>query len=166
MSFKNKIKLSKKEIAKNPLYFLAFGLGSGFMPFMPGTFGTILGVLVYGIFNYFNWPQVVLLLTIFTGFFLGIYICGKTAKACEYHDHPGIVFDEVIGYLVAMLYVPYGSWVNIILGFILFRIFDIVKPWPIKQIDQTVHGGFGIMLDDILAGVYANIVLHIFLYYV
>ena len=155
--------INKIQIIKNPIHLLAFGLGLGFMPFMPGTFGTLLGVLIYFLNNYyFITPEVVLLILTTI---LGIYICGKTAKDINHHDHPGIVFDEVVGYLVTMLFISFSVF-NIILGFILFRIFDIVKPWPISYCDKKLNGGFGIMFDDILAGIFANIVLRMILLYV
>lgn len=83
---------------------------------------------------------------------LGIYLCGFAAKKLDSHDYPGIVWDEICGFLLAMTGFA-ASWQNILLGFILFRIFDIVKPWPIKWVEQKFSGGLGIMLDDLLAGI-------------
>jgi phosphatidylglycerophosphatase A len=88
------------------------------------------------------------------GFVLGIYICRRTTRDVGVHDHPAIVWDEVIGYLVTMAAVP-ASGLNVLAGFILFRFFDVLKPPPIRAVDQRVHGGFGIMFDDVLAGLYA-----------
>ena len=88
------------------------------------------------------------------GFALGVWICDRTARDLGVHDHPAIVWDEVIGYFVTMITAPPG-WVWIVAGFALFRLFDILKPWPIRWIDRHVHGGVGIMLDDVLAGVFA-----------
>jgi phosphatidylglycerophosphatase A len=85
---------------------------------------------------------------------VGIYLCDKTSKDLGVHDHGGIVWDEFVGYWITMFLAPSG-WVWIILGFIFFRIFDIWKPWPIKWVDKEVHGGVGIMLDDVLAGIMA-----------
>ncbi len=155
--------VTKKQIIKNPVHFLAFGLGLGFLPYMPGTFGTLLGVLIYCLNNYYFSisPSIILIIS----FIMGIYICGRTAKDINHHDHPGIVFDEVVGYFVTMLYIKFNT-LNVVLGFILFRIFDIVKPWPINYIDKKVSGGFGIIIDDILAGIYANLVLRLILFYV
>ena len=155
--------INKTQIIKNLIHLLAFGLGLGFMPFMPGTFGTLLGVLIYFLNNYYLITSEIVLL-IFTTI-LGIYICGKTAKDIKHHDHPGIVFDEVVGYLVTMMFISF-SVLNMMLGFILFRIFDIVKPWPISYCDKKLSGGFGIMFDDILAGIFANLVLRLILLYV
>jgi phosphatidylglycerophosphatase A len=94
---------------------------------------------------------------------LGIYLCGRTARDMGVHDHPGIVWDEFVGFWITMLFVPV-QWYWILAGFALFRLFDIWKPWPIRVVDQKVEGGFGIMLDDVLAGIYALLVLQLLLY--
>jgi phosphatidylglycerophosphatase A len=106
-------------------------------------------------------PGYVLVLVLAAG--LGIYLCGRTARDLGVHDHPGIVWDEFVGFWITMLLVPV-HWVWILAGFVLFRLFDIWKPWPIRLVDRQVHGGFGIMLDDVLAGVYAWLVLQLLLY--
>lgn len=154
-------KVDKIKIIKNPIHFIAFGLGLGFAPIAPGTFGTLLGIFIY-LFNYL-FLSLNSILLIFICCVFGIYICGKTAKDLNYHDHPGIVWDEVVGYLVTMLFLPFDA-LNIVLGFIIFRFFDILKPWPILTIDKKVQGGLGIMLDDLLAGVYANLIMNIIIY--
>jgi len=84
----------------------------------------------------------------------GITICQKAADAVGVHDHPAIVWDEIVGYLITMAFIPF-SWLNVLIGFALFRVFDILKPWPISYFDKHVHGGLGIMFDDILAGAFA-----------
>lgn len=88
------------------------------------------------------------------GAIVGIYFCGVTAKNLQVHDHGGVVWDEIVGYGVTMLWLPF-QWQWMLAGFVLFRVFDILKPWPIRWLDRRVHGGFGIMLDDIVAGVAA-----------
>jgi phosphatidylglycerophosphatase A len=93
----------------------------------------------------------------------GIYLCEVTARDLGVHDHSGIVWDEIVGYLITMFFIPF-DWRLVILGFLLFRLFDIWKPWPISWLDRKVSGGLGIMLDDLLAGVYALIMLQIFIY--
>ena len=92
----------------------------------------------------------------------GISICGVASRSLGTHDHPGIVWDEIAGMLLTMIFIPF-SWINLGLGFVLFRIFDILKPWPIRHVDRRVGGGLGIMLDDILAAVFANILLRLLL---
>ena len=88
------------------------------------------------------------------GFISGIFICGASSKQLGVHDHPGIVWDEIVGFLLTMFLAPTG-WIWIAIGFGLFRLFDIWKPWLIKMVDKKVKGGFGIMIDDVLAAVYA-----------
>lgn len=142
-----KVKLS------DPIHFLALGFGSGLAPKAPGTFGTLAALpLVYLIsVSAPLWLYVVLALL---GTLVGIWICGKTAEDMGVHDDSSIVWDEVIGMLITMFAVPL-SGINLLLGFLFFRLFDIVKPWPISYLDKNLHGGLGIMLDDVVAGLAA-----------
>ena len=140
----------------NPWNFFALGFGSGLSPVAPGTFGTLMAVPFYFLLMQLT-PGVYLLFLMLT-FLLGIAICGMSAKQLGVHDHPGIVWDEFVGYWITMFMAPAG-WIWIVVGFVLFRFFDILKPWPIRWIDRRVAGGLGIMLDDVLAGIYALIVL-------
>ena len=94
----------------------------------------------------------------------GIPICAHTARRMGVHDHPGIVWDEIVGYLVTMTFAPQG-WLWVAAGFVLFRVFDIAKPWPIRLLDRNVGGGFGIMVDDLLAGIFAAVVLQLLVFY-
>ncbi|MDP3903181.1 MAG: phosphatidylglycerophosphatase A [Methylococcaceae bacterium] len=149
-----KNKLTPKQIVSDPVLFLAFGFGSGLAKKAPGTFGTLAAVPLYlalvqaqSLIVY----SVVTLLVIL----VGVWICGQAAEKLGEHDFGGIVWDEIAGLLVTMWLVPF-TWQAVALGFILFRVFDIVKPWPIRWIDRQVHGGLGIMLDDVLAGVFAG----------
>lgn len=146
---------------RHPVHCLSLGFGSGLAPKAPGTFGTLLAVLLYIPLQ--SLPLLSYVLLLIAGFLLGIYLCQKTADALNVHDHPAIVWDEFIGYWLTMLFAPSG-WEWILLGFVLFRLFDIWKPWPIKRIDAGLKGGLGIMLDDVLAGVYGLIVLQIIAY--
>jgi len=146
-------------ILKNPIHFFAFGFGSGLSPVAPGTFGTLAAVPLYLILVlYTNSLMYFLLVVLFT--LLGFWLCGKSADDLGVHDHPGIVWDEIVGFLITMYLAPL-SWIWIVAGFCLFRFFDILKPWPIRKLDREVGGGVGIMLDDILAGLFAWIVLQI-----
>lgn len=137
---------------KHPVHFLAIGLGSGAAPKAPGTFGTLAGLVLFLPLSllplswYLAWVAVAAL--------LGIYLCGKTARDWQVHDHGGIVWDEFVGFWITMIAVPV-TWYWLLIGFALFRLFDIWKPWPIRYCDRHIHGGFGIMIDDILAGVFA-----------
>ena len=146
-------------IIKNPIHLLAFGFGSGLSPVAPGTFGTLAAIPIYlALVN--SVDSVIYLLVVILLSLLGFWLCGKTAKDLGVHDHPGIVWDEIVGFLITMYLVPL-SWVWIMVGFALFRAFDILKPWPIRSLDQKVEGGIGIMLDDIVAGIFAWILLQI-----
>lgn len=143
------------------VYFLAFGLGAGKAPVAPGTFGTLVGIPVYLLLqplSALTYALVVLIL-----FVLGVWLCQVTERDLGVHDHPGIVWDEIVGYLITMFMVPAG-WIWIVLGFILFRLFDIWKPFPIRQIERRIRGGLGNMLDDVLAAVYALAVMHTVIY--
>jgi phosphatidylglycerophosphatase A len=142
----------------NPVHFLAFGLGSGLAPKAPGTMGTLAAIPLYLLLVQLPLGLYVsvLLMTAITG----VYLCGKTAADLQVHDHPGIVWDEFVGYWLTMLMAPAG-WLWIVVGFVLFRLFDILKPWPISWLDKHVSGGLGIMLDDLLAGVFALICLQL-----
>ncbi len=138
---------------KDPIHWLAFGLGSGLSPKAPGTMGTIAALPIYWFFLQDLSLSVYLLVLLVTSL-IGIYLCHKTAKDLNVHDHGGIVFDEWVGMWITLLLVPQG-WQWLLLAFVLFRFFDIVKPWPIKFFDEKVAGGLGIMLDDIVAGIIA-----------
>tara|TARA_E500000075_G_scaffold82301_1_gene74166 strand:+ start:2225 stop:2701 length:477 start_codon:yes stop_codon:yes gene_type:complete len=149
--------ISKKEILCNPIFLLAFGFGSGFAPKAPGTAGTLLAVLIHLILV--NLPPWIHGTIIFAAFFIGIWICGRTAEYLGVHDHEGIVWDEFVGYWLMMFLVP-SNWLWVSFGFVLFRILDIFKPWPISVVDRQVGGGLGIMLDDLLAGVMGAVCIH------
>lgn len=136
-------------LLRDPGHLLALGFGSGLAPRAPGTFGTLAAIPVYLLCA--PLPPALYLLMVAAAFALGVYLCGRTARALGVHDHPGIVWDEVVGYLLTMAFAPPG-WPWIVLGFVCFRLFDIWKPWPIRAFDRSVHGGLGIMLDDVLAG--------------
>lgn len=143
---------------RRPVQFLAFGFGSGLSPWAPGTAGTLVAVALYWLLADLNllWYSAFVVAT--AG--LGIWICGSASKELNVHDHPGIVWDEFVGYWITMWAVPV-DWIWMLAGFAVFRILDIAKPWPISHLDRKVKGGFGIMIDDILAGVMACGVLHL-----
>ncbi|WP_440875572.1 phosphatidylglycerophosphatase A family protein [Thalassotalea sp. PLHSN55] len=155
--------MSKRQSTENfklsdPIHFLALGFGSGLSPKAPGTFGTLAAIPVFLLMSGLSlevYGAVVAIMSLF-----GIYICGKAATDAGVHDHGAIVWDEIVGYLITMLMLPV-TWQTVVVGFILFRIFDIFKPWPISFIDKHCHGGFGIMLDDIIAGFMALGCMHL-----
>ena len=143
---------SNRAILANPIHLLAFGFGAGLSPKAPGTMGTVVAVFIYLVLP--NMPPIIYAGLILLSFVFGIWICGKTAEDLGVHDHGGIVWDEFVGYWITMFMAPSGLfWV--LLGFGLFRLLDIFKPWPIKWADKELAGGLGIMLDDVLAGIMA-----------
>jgi phosphatidylglycerophosphatase A len=151
---KTKVEASR---LKDPVMLLAFGLGSGLSPVAPGTAGTLITVPLVlllqqsGTWVYLAVTAIVLL--------TGPSVCGYAARKLNVHDHSGIVYDEVAGFLLTMLFIPHDPAL-LLTGFVLFRIFDAVKPWPISWLDKNIHGGTGIMLDDIVAGLISNAALH------
>ncbi len=158
-------KLSDHEISnkvwQDPAFFIAFGFGSGLMPKAPGTWGTLAAIPVYLLAA--STPWYIYLTATIAAFVLGIFVCNHVSKQLGEHDYPGIVWDEVVGYLLTMFLAPTGLfWM--ITGFVLFRIFDIWKPQPIGWVDQKVHGGLGIMLDDILAAIPAWIIMQLLIW--
>lgn len=150
--------LSAREVFSNPIHFLAFGFGSGLVPKAPGTAGTVVGVVVYLLL--LPVPHWVYWLVTFTLFVVGIFICGYSARIIGAKDPGAANWDEIVGYLCTMAFAPRG-WPWVILGFVLFRFFDILKPWPIRWFDRRFHGGLGIMLDDVIAAVPAAVIIYI-----
>jgi phosphatidylglycerophosphatase A len=153
-------------ILSTPEHMVAFGFGAGLSPYAPGTVGTLLAVPLWVLVCWLPWPAYLMLVAALFG--VGVLICGRSARLLGVPDHSGIVFDEVVGFLVAAASILPGQstaagplWLWLVAAFALFRFFDIVKPWPIRQLDRSVHGGLGIMLDDFVAGVYAGILLGI-----
>ncbi|MDH5395284.1 MAG: phosphatidylglycerophosphatase A [Gammaproteobacteria bacterium] len=150
-----------RDIIFHPVHFLSLGLGSGLSPFAPGTAGTLVAVLLYIPLSMLPlWGYVVILIT---GSLIGIYLCQETTDRLGVKDHPAIVWDEFLGYWLTMFMAPAG-WIWIVAGFLLFRLFDIWKPWPVSVIDHKVRGGLGIMLDDLFAGAYALVILQLINY--
>lgn len=142
---------SPATLCRDPLHLLALGLGTGLSPRAPGTAGTLVGVALYlALPPMALWAYAALVVVTFAA---GVWLCERTARALGVHDHPAIVWDEVVGYLITMAGAPTG-WVWVVVGFALFRLFDVAKPWPVSLADRRVHGGLGIMLDDVLAGLY------------
>ncbi len=139
-----------------PTGFLAFGFGSGLSPIAPGTVGS-LAALVLAL-PLAALPLWLGLAVVVLAFFVGIQLCGETARRLGVHDYGGIVWDEFVGMWLVLVLLPFEAlwWLA---AFLLFRLFDVLKPWPIGWLDRRIHGGLGIMLDDGLAAVYALIVL-------
>lgn len=145
----------------DPGHMLSLGFGSGLFPVAPGTMGTLVAIPVYYVSQLWGWGVYATLLLAFL--VMGVGLCDRTAKALGVHDHPGIVWDEVVGFMITMFLVP-AQPLLVLAGFVLFRLFDIWKPWPIGYLDRKVGGGLGIMLDDVLAGIYAAVIMQLIVF--
>lgn len=149
-----------KRLLRDPGHLLSFGFGSGLSPYAPGTAGTVAAIPFYLLLSMLG-PVAYLLATL-ASVVAGVYLCGRTSKALGAHDHAAIVWDEFAGFFISMLFAPV-SITTVFLGFCLFRLFDIFKPWPASVIDTRIKGGLGVMLDDVIAGIYAMLVLQLYL---
>jgi phosphatidylglycerophosphatase A len=148
-----------RTVLRDPVHILAFGFGTGLAPVAPGTFGSLPGILLFWLtldFGLYVQLGVAAAITL-----AGVWICGESARRIGVHDHGGIVWDEIVGMYVTLLAAPVSvtGWV---LAFVFFRVMDIVKPWPIRDLDHRLGGGVGIMLDDLAAALYAAILLGIY----
>ena len=142
---------------RSVLHWIAFGAGAGLAPRAPGTAGTAVAIPIYAVLA--TQPVGLYLLAVALIAAAGVLVCGRTARELGVHDHPGIVLDEIAGFLVTMTALPF-DWPWIAAGFVAFRILDVAKPWPVSLADRKVGGGLGIMLDDLLAGALACATLH------
>ena len=148
-----------RKVLRSPVNFLAFGFGSGLAPVAPGTFGSVPGLLLgWATLGLGTYVQLGIAATLFIA---GIWLCGRCARDLGVHDHGGIVWDEITGMYVALLLAP-PTLPGFLLAFVLFRAFDIAKPWPIRDLDHRLGGGLGIMLDDLAAALYALIFLALY----
>ena len=138
---------------RDPVHFVAFGFGAGLAPKAPGTFGSLVGLLAaWGLMELpLSWRVAIVLAVIGAG----VWICGESARRLARHDDQRIVFDEIAGVLLTSLVVARATFFSLALVFVFFRLFDIAKPWPIRDVDHSLHGGLGIMLDDLIAALYA-----------
>lgn len=153
-------------VLSTPEHLIAFGFGAGLSPWAPGTAGTLAAVPLWVAVCWLPWPAYLMLVAALFG--AGVFFCGRSAQLLGVHDHPGIVFDEVVGFLVAAASLLPGQsvaagplWAWLLAAFVAFRFFDIAKPPPIRQLDRDGKGGLGIMLDDFVAGLYAAAVIGI-----
>ncbi len=150
-------------LLKNPVHLISLGFGSGMSPIASGTIGTLAAIPLYLLMaplHLWFYTLVTLLLLV-----LGIWTCGQTTKALGVEDHQGIVWDEVIGYLITMAAIT-PSIVSVLMGFFLFRFFDIFKIWPASWAERRFSGGLGIMFDDVMAGIYAALCMQIINHYI
>lgn len=161
---KNNPRPPARLVLTTPEHLIAFGFGAGLAPFAPGTFGTLVGIPFFFALAWLPWQGYALATAVL--FVFGCWVCGASSRLLQVHDDPGLVFDEIVGFLIAaapLLPALHGpdwplAW-GLLAAFGLFRLFDVLKPWPIRLLDRHVDGGFGIMVDDALAGVAAAGVL-------
>lgn len=142
----------------DPIHFITCGFGVGVLP-APGTWGTLLGVVVYLLIHPLPlWLYLVIVALLNVA---GVFLCNKVNKDLNTDDHPAAVWDEIAAFPIVMIAIPL-TWYWVVIGFLLFRFFDIVKPGPIGWLDRHVHGGIGVMLDDIAAALASLLLLQIF----
>ena len=150
--------LTARQVFTHPVHFLAYGFGAGLSPKAPGTLGTVVALPIYVLLMvaaHWAYPA-----AIAAALVAGVCICGYTAGQMGIDDPKGVVWDEIVGYLITMLGLPF-NWMWMLGGFLLFRLFDIWKPWPISWADRHIKGGLGIMLDDVIAAVFACVLLNL-----
>ena len=156
---KNSQAVAARTVFTDPVNFLAFGFGTGLAPVAPGTAGSLPGVLLFWLtldFGLYVQLTVAAVLVV-----AGVWICGESARRIGVHDHGGIVWDEIAGMYLTLLAAPLTP-IGWLAAFALFRVMDIVKPWPIRDLDHRLGGGVGIMLDDLVAALYAAVVLGLY----
>lgn len=141
----------------NPVHFIAFGFGSGLSTRAPGTIGSAVALLFYVLFLH-TMSDVAYLLWLVCASLLGVVVCSYSARALKVKDHPAIVWDEFVGMWIAVIGIPY-HWEWLLTGFVLFRLLDILKPPPLRYL-ESLPGGVGIMLDDIVAGLLVVLIMH------
>ncbi|WP_373777059.1 phosphatidylglycerophosphatase A [Glaesserella sp.] len=146
---------------KNPIHFFAFGFGSGLIKPAPGTWGSLAGLLLSVLLWAATHSVLFFFLLTLISFVAGCYICEQASRDLGVHDDGRIVWDEIVAIFLIFVFLPQHSWLYYGLTFIVFRLFDVLKPYPIHYFDQHLHGGLGIMFDDILAAIYSIITLHL-----
>ena len=144
---------------RNPWHLLATGFGSGLSPVVPGTMGSLAAIPFLYLMTFLPWQ--LYSLVVMMSICIGVYLCHRTAKDMGTHDHGSIVWDEFVGMWITLMALPTMDWQWVAAGFVIFRIFDMWKPWPIRWFDRNIHGGMGIMVDDIVAGVISAGVLYV-----
>jgi len=142
---------------------LACGFGSGLTPVAQGTFGSLAAILPWLLLRHLSLPLYVLVIVL--GFALGVWACNVAGRALGVDDHRSLVWDEFIGQWIALIPALLAPWWAVVIGFVLFRLFDVWKPWPIRWLDRQLKGGMGVMIDDVVAGIFAAVVLAVVLHF-
>lgn len=143
-----------RKVLRTPTGFLAMGFGSGLAKTLPGTLGTLVSVPICLLMK--QMPHWWYMVAVIASFIIGIWLCDRTTKALGVQDHKSIVWDEFVGFFITMIFLDV-TILSVVVAFFLFRIFDIFKPWPISWLDENVHDGTGIMIDDLVAGLFAGV---------
>jgi len=151
----------RRLLLATPAGWMACGFGSGLAPFAQGTFGSLAAILPWLILRLL--PTQLYVFVIVVAFTVGVWACGVAGRAVGVDDHRSIVWDEFVGMWIALIPAVSEGWWSVVIGFVLFRVFDVWKPWPIRLLDRRLKGGVGVMVDDVVAGVFAAIVLAIVL---
>lgn len=147
----------RRALLSSPAGWLACGFGSGLAPVAQGTFGSLAAILPWLLLRQLSWPVNVLIIVI--GFAIGVWACDVAGRALGVDDHRSLVWDEFVGQWIALLPALLAPWWAVMAGFVLFRLFDVWKPWPIRWLDRHLKGGLGVMVDDVVAGFFAAILL-------
>lgn len=148
---------NREFLFKHPAHLIAFGFGAGLIPKAPGTWGTLVAIPIYLLALRLGGSWVVLACSLVL-FVVGIWASSIAGRSLGVADHGGIVIDEIAAFMLVLGFTPAG-WPWLVIAFVLFRMFDIVKPWPISYFDRTLKGGFGVMFDDLLAAIAAIAIL-------
>lgn len=154
----------RRALLSTPAGWLACGFGSGLAPVAQGTFGSLAAILPWLLMRQLSLPLNVLVIVI--GFAIGVWACDVAGRKLGVDDHRSLVWDEFVGQWIALLPALLAPWWAIVVGFALFRLFDVWKPWPIRYFDRHMKGGLGVMVDDVIAGLFAAAVLKLILIYV
>jgi phosphatidylglycerophosphatase A len=154
----------RRALLTHPAGWLALGFGAGLAPFAQGTFGSLVAIVPWIFMRGIVLPVWGLVLIV--GFAIGVWACGESGRRIGVSDHRALVWDEFIGQWIALLPALFAPWWAVLAGFVLFRFFDVLKPWPIRWLDRRVKGGIGVMIDDVVAGIFAAIVLGAALHFV
>jgi len=147
----------RRALLATPAGWIACGLGSGLAPVAQGTFGSLAAILPWLLLRELSLPMNLVIIVL--GFALGVWACGMAGRALGVDDHRALVWDEFVGLWIALLPALLAPWWAVVIGFALFRLFDVWKPWPIRVLDRRLKGGLGVMVDDVVAGVFAAVVL-------
>ncbi|MFC3652045.1 phosphatidylglycerophosphatase A [Dyella humi] len=153
----------RRALLSTPAGWLACGFGSGLAPVAQGTFGSLAAILPWLLLRQLSWSLNLLVIAI--GFVIGVWACDVAGRKLGVDDHRSLVWDEFVGQWIALLPALLAPWWAIVIGFALFRLFDVWKPWPIGYLDRHLKGGLGVMMDDVIAGLFAAVVLKLVLMY-